>query len=514
MVRYNPDGSLDSSFGGGGIVRLDSAGWAQDVVLLPDGKILVAAPSADYDVQRAGLLLRFLPDGRLDPSFGQGGVVTDTDFTLGPAALALQPDGKIIAGGSTLVRYNPDGSRDQGFVVNISFRADSVSDIVVAPDGKIYVGCYGSLRRLKSSGQLDTTYGNKGQAVPIVDYIKAETISLLPDGRLIAVGTTSELDPVTELGFDASVVTKIDPTGSVERHFGELGIAHLGATGPGFLRSSILLTDGTIIIGGYTSGMNNRAAIARVRTGDAALHNGTLAVLGTERADEISLNREGNELVATVNGQQQRYPLAQIQRVYALAGGGADVVTLGNLGVLNVYVDGEPGSDTLRGAGSDDTLCGGRGDDLITGGAGNDRIVGGAGFDTLLGEAGNDRICGGRNADTIDGGYGRDRLWGGSANAAESGNDYIRGGVHNDSLWGEDGDDTLQGGYHDDSLEGGDGDDFLNGFFGRDILIGGKGSNIFYARDGELDTVIGNTGIDRARVDTDDVLDAVDELLN
>jgi uncharacterized delta-60 repeat protein len=522
MARYDSEGSLDLTFGRHGIVRVASAAGGQSVVLLPDGKLLVAAPKLDAVMQRAGLLLRFLPSGELDSSFGEGGIVTDPDFTLGPAHLALQRDGKILAGGAVMrgaypqigcvARYHPDGSRDLSFGQNglyiDGFSTRQVFDVLVAPSGDIYVATYSSLLRLTSSGQLDTTFGRNGEAVPISGGIKAEKISMLPDGRLIVVGTTSRYNPVTTLGFDATVVTKIDPTGTVARHFGELGVAHLGSSGPGFLRSILLLPDGKILLGGSTSGLADRAAIARVQAGYPAMQDGTLAVLGTERADEIMLTRDGNELVATINRQQQRYPLAEVEAIYILAGDGDDHVIIGDgIGPLNIYADGEPGRDTLIGGNGDDTLCGGWGNDLLIGGAGNDRLVGASGNDTLIGGPGNDRLYGGRHADSLDGGLGRDRLWGGS------GHDHLRGGNHNDSLWGESGDDTLHGGHHDDSLDGGEGDDFLDGYFGRDTLIGGTGNNIFYARDGEIDRVFGGNGYDRGRADLEDEWDSVEELL-
>src|SRR6266704_2774391 len=135
VTRYNTDGTLDNTFGVRGKVRTDFPGLAavpSSVVIQPDGKIVVAGGAfplftflGDFKV------VRYNPNGSLDRSFGVGGIVTTT-FPEGSYAfdVALQPDGKIIAAGTVFVdfnpgdmsdtdfalaRYNPDGSLDTTF---------------------------------------------------------------------------------------------------------------------------------------------------------------------------------------------------------------------------------------------------------------------------------------------------------------------------------------------------------------------------------------------------------------
>src|SRR6266566_6132870 len=135
VTRYNPDGTLDTTFGRGGKVRTDFPGLAavpSSVVIQPDGKIVVAGGAfplftfaGDFKV------VRYNPNGSLDTSFGDGGIVTTT-FPEGSYAfdVALQADGKIIAAGTVFVdfipgdqsdtdfalaRYNPDGTPDATF---------------------------------------------------------------------------------------------------------------------------------------------------------------------------------------------------------------------------------------------------------------------------------------------------------------------------------------------------------------------------------------------------------------
>jgi uncharacterized delta-60 repeat protein len=123
LARYNRDGSLDPDFGSGGkvITEANSIVSAQAVAIQSDGKIVVAGQdSEDFAT------IRYNSDGTLDTSFGVGGKVVTNFFNHDAAlAIALQPDGKIIVGGGfqnarrrfdfALARYNSDGSLDTSF---------------------------------------------------------------------------------------------------------------------------------------------------------------------------------------------------------------------------------------------------------------------------------------------------------------------------------------------------------------------------------------------------------------
>ena len=196
VVRYNNDGSLDSSFGAGGIVTLDSSGddHFRSVTLQTDGKILVAGRS-DYDP----ILARLNNDGSLDSSFGSGGaVITHFEKTIGGLdvivyiySVALQADGKILVGGLslegangynfpdsadfTLLRYNVDGSLDTTFsgdgkvVTDFKGRDDYCFFVEVQANGKILLSgdSHGNsaLARYNSDGSLDTSFGGDGLVV-------------------------------------------------------------------------------------------------------------------------------------------------------------------------------------------------------------------------------------------------------------------------------------------------------------------------------------------------------------
>ena len=112
-VRYNIDGSLDSTFGSGGIV-ITSLGLGSAIALQADSKIVVTGFVH---------IIRYNIDGSLDSTFGSGGIVTSA--IGGVSSVAIQPNGKILAAGSSeihagdsdfaVVRYNTDGSLDSAF---------------------------------------------------------------------------------------------------------------------------------------------------------------------------------------------------------------------------------------------------------------------------------------------------------------------------------------------------------------------------------------------------------------
>ena len=110
VTRYNTDGTLDTTFGSGGKVRTDFPGLAavpSSVVIQPDGKIVVAGGAFPLFTFLGNFeLVRYNPNGSLDRSFGNGGIVTTT-FPEGSYAfdVALQPDGKIIAAGTVFVDF-------------------------------------------------------------------------------------------------------------------------------------------------------------------------------------------------------------------------------------------------------------------------------------------------------------------------------------------------------------------------------------------------------------------------
>jgi uncharacterized delta-60 repeat protein len=162
LARYNPDGSLDQSFGNGGKQITDFFG-NQDVVnsvaVQSNGKIVAAGyarHSADSSTSDFALA-RYNQDGSLDQSFGSGGRQTTDFFGHSDQAydVAIQPDGRILLAGFTyrgvdpstsdfaVARYNLDGSLDQSFgsggkqTTDFFGNLDGADSVAIQPDGKI-----------------------------------------------------------------------------------------------------------------------------------------------------------------------------------------------------------------------------------------------------------------------------------------------------------------------------------------------------------------------------------------
>jgi uncharacterized delta-60 repeat protein len=262
LARYMPNGTLDSSFGSGGFVT-GTGSWIPRVALQPDGKILVTAYET-FSVRR------YRADGSLDTDFGVGGTAS------GPAgysgAVALQLDGRILVVGSssqqpgiTIVRFLADGTLDQEFgasgVVHTLIDGASGHDIAVQPDGKIVVG--GSmnngdgrfaLARYGQGGDLDPTFGSGGFVSEPVGgrYAGAQAIAIDASGRIVAAGNADGRVAVARYG----------PDGSVDRSFGTNGASTVGTGGLSGADGLALQLDGKIVVTGNGA---NVLAVLRLR---------------------------------------------------------------------------------------------------------------------------------------------------------------------------------------------------------------------------------------------------------
>jgi uncharacterized delta-60 repeat protein len=219
LLRFNPDGSADSTFGINGKVSTDLNNTIQeayDIVLQPDSKILVAGFTSSSLTANDVAVFRYNTNGSLDSSFGSNGVAipqinTDDDAAL---SMVLQPDGKIVTAGYTYTSFtyadnlivrldsigNPDNSfNGTGVVVSNSTSSDNIaSDVIVQPDGKIVItgrvfdqfNFDFLLSRFTGNGTVDPSFGTGGHVYTPVgiedDYSFASLIQ--PDGKIVVTG--------------------------------------------------------------------------------------------------------------------------------------------------------------------------------------------------------------------------------------------------------------------------------------------------------------------------------------
>ncbi|MDQ4120955.1 MAG: hypothetical protein M3209_05875 [Acidobacteriota bacterium] len=297
LVRYNADGSIDSSFGAGGRIRI-STPQAVSVFLLAvkiqsDGKIVVAGVTQGADVStRDFAVFRFETNGAPDVSFGaNGAAITPIGSGRDEAhALAIQSDGKIVVAGLSyvnstpqvaLARYNADGTLDETFdgdgkiVLVISLGGGSLSSLLLQPDGKIIaageIDTDGSdtgdflLVRYTTSGALDASFDEDGIVVTQMSTNPDEIRSLayqfgnnstIPD-RIVAAGGRFSF------GF---AVARYNLDGSLDATFDSDGKLSLNISGyaTGVLIQSSGINTRRIVLCGYNTSGDSNFIVARL----------------------------------------------------------------------------------------------------------------------------------------------------------------------------------------------------------------------------------------------------------
>jgi uncharacterized delta-60 repeat protein len=280
LVRLNTNGGLDTSFGTNGVVSRDFGvlGPIVAVVIQPNQQILAFASGFE-----GAAIGRFNPDGSLDTTFGNGGFATSRALDSGPSFLsvmAVQPNGAIlVTGNGVLGRFTSSGQPDATFGTNgLAPMTNKIATaIALQSDGKILVTTgiapapelfgapplpapsAGSISRYTSTGSLDTNFGIAGS---VACAASAAGIALQPNGKSVVVGTlTSGLaleanGSNNQLGFAA---VRYNANGSIDTTFNPgLGIGSGGGVVTGFGSSFqfgspfgvAIQSNGDIVLGG------------------------------------------------------------------------------------------------------------------------------------------------------------------------------------------------------------------------------------------------------------------------
>ncbi len=213
VVRLSPNGQPDLTFGAGtGRVRFEverlKNAYVHGLTLYADGRILVAGSI----YSRGAFLARLLPDGRLDDTFGVGGIVDDRAGSFADVATA---GGKILAvGAGVLARFNGDGSPDATFGDGraggrrVATRLHGESRLRIVGNSQILVAGhadspYGSLTigRWNSDGSPDTSFGTSGRTELPGRWGSGVGLQLTDQGAVVIVGTLSSAGGQQAIGL-------------------------------------------------------------------------------------------------------------------------------------------------------------------------------------------------------------------------------------------------------------------------------------------------------------------------
>jgi uncharacterized delta-60 repeat protein len=207
LLRHLPDGRLDRQFGSGGLVLTDrgitASASLSAIVLLADGRIVAAGNSGDRAV-----LARYLPDGRPDSSFGREGSLVVGAGLISAWALAVDDDGRLVVAGQggvvggpydvAVARFLPDGSPDASFggdgVVTTDFGStgERAAAVTLQPDGSVVAagssGASFALVRYLADGRPDPGFGRDGLVTAGPGIGAGQALVAEPDGRLVLAG--------------------------------------------------------------------------------------------------------------------------------------------------------------------------------------------------------------------------------------------------------------------------------------------------------------------------------------
>lgn len=321
VYRYDQNGTLDTTFDNDGIVNVAGVNYtdvyfATSLIIQPDGKILLGVRHHEdvpnSPMVRAFGVLRFNTNGSLDSTFGNNGFVF-TPSLLGNAqsedistGITLQTDGKIVLVGLArrsnlttmfgVVRYNPNGSLDTAFdgdgivttQIGITGDRDEPYSVGVQSDGKIIVagssqdsGGVGGVAvvRYNPNGSLDTSFDGDGKVITASGYSYAEKLVIQPNGKIVVAGLGAG-----PTGFDGDFsVVRYTSSGSLDSTWGAGGIVTTDFNNgyDDYAGSMAIQSDGKIVVVGRTS---NHTAIARY-IGDPAVPTAANVSVGGRVSD-------------------------------------------------------------------------------------------------------------------------------------------------------------------------------------------------------------------------------------
>jgi uncharacterized delta-60 repeat protein len=282
LARFNPDGNIDGTFGNGGTVSTvfgNANDYGRALAIQEDGKLLVTG-DCSYGFTSDYSTVRYNTDGTLDNSFGIGGIVI-TNMGNGlnmPKSITVQSDGKIIVVGlaepiSGMVRYKENGSLDSTFgtggKVFTSLGIDSYQSAVVEqPDNKIVVvGHYrnniiysNAVFRYNSDGSPDNSFGSAGISIAPTGYSDFPVAVILQQNGDIVIAATSQIG-----AWNLFELMKFTGNGSVDSSFGFHGMVQTSFNNYDKCAGLSIQPDGKLVAAGSTNDLSYGVKFATAR---------------------------------------------------------------------------------------------------------------------------------------------------------------------------------------------------------------------------------------------------------
>ena len=335
VARFNSNGTLDTSFGTGGqvITNLGLSSEIYSIALQSDGKI-VAAGYLDSDFA----IVRYNSNGSLDTTFsGDGKLSTDLGSYDSIYSIALQSDGKIVATGVSndnfaIARYDTNGTLDTTFsgdgkLTTDMGSSDGIQSIALQSDGKIVAAGYSgndfAIARYDTNGTLDASFDTDGKVTTNLGSIESiNSIAIQSDGKIVAAGYS---------GSDFAIA-RYDINGTLDASFDTDGIVttDIASSDDGF-NSVLLQSDGKIVAAGYTdnAGLSYLVAVARYNTDgslDSTFNGDGIALTAVRSSDDsataVAIQTDGNIVIAGYSESGPVYEFAVVRYLGSSSGGG------------------------------------------------------------------------------------------------------------------------------------------------------------------------------------------------
>jgi uncharacterized delta-60 repeat protein len=373
-------GALDPTFGSGGLVTTvpGSGGLPQAMAIQSNGDIVVAGWAKD---PRTGLqdfsVARYNLDGTLDTTFGNGGIVLTPIGRINSTgnALAIQPDGKILVGGyssyygakqqvygeAALVRYNANGTLDSTFGgsktpgIALSTTAQPINCMALEANGEIAAAGTNQVALFTSRGSLDTSFGQGGVALLSgLSGLSVNAIAVQPtDGKIVTTGAAQAAN-----GTRPDFLARLNPNGSLDSTFGSGGyvsqqfspVTPLSSWTATIAHSLLIQPDGKLVTAGFVQVSYNA---------DGRQYGLFLARLNSDGSPDLGFGSGGSVISTALDGGQGHAGMVARQADGSLVVAGVQDAGPGGLATSRYTASGQ--LDTTWGAnGVSDVYVSGR----------------------------------------------------------------------------------------------------------------------------------------------------------